>query len=809
MAVAGAQPVQADRTASSEERRVETAPAYVEREARTPSAFTPKVDQQPILAPILPVQPAPAAQPFPLRTSSRQSFRNEHTPPRRAVFVPVDHHVPSLKFLPAIIRPLWLSIFLILCLLILAVLLFSGIFSATHTGLYAYTTFGGGRYFTFQYLPTMIGMFMLLWLIQIQIAVQRMAPFIAMASMSSKSRSQGPLMDAQPTNFLYPKFFYFKAGQPILGVCMFIFWLQIFTVPLFASLYNVYFYGSPATGQWRWDTVQGIVWTLFALYLLLNLAILTLLIWLPHQRTGLKWDARSLADLIALLDRSNISPAYAQSETFGHAKFFRARLAHRSDRLGYWTTSDRPGETFYGLGEEGAATRRYSVEHGRIREKGTAHDIPVQERSSFPPDTPTTALGGHNDDHAPVDLESGAGFERGRVRYLPWYLRPSLVLLWTIAAIALYIAFLVASFVNQAVLHGFAPLTRVAPTSAGFSATNFTYSFVPALIAQGLFLAWLSVDYAHRRLQPYVNMSASSASSSRAQGHGRGRGRGRKANRDTDTTTNDMATPTGAPATRSLLLDYPSLLPLNITLQALSNRDLKVAWFSLLSLLAATLPILAGGCFWAQFYTAEQQVRVAVQPAGYYALCVFLALWVFSLPLVLVGLRKRRLPHSCTTIAEQVSWLYASDLLGGKSYRGPVGSKTELSTRLMSATTERERGILRGGSGGEGRFVFGKFIGSGGRAHLGVERAGRLQHEHESGVTGVPGCGVGEKRPEMARAFRGREDSPRPGTPTRVSREVTREREHVRGQAYGSPLLGNPVRGEEKVEAQGLRREVL
>ena len=587
-----------------------------------------------------------------------------------------------------------LSIYVILLLLILIGLLFSGIWSGRYAGLYQYTTFGGSTYFVFEYLPSLCGVVMLLWLFQIQVAVQRISPFIAMASMSATARSQGPLMEVQPTGFLLPKIFYFRAGQPLIGVCMFVTWLQIFTVPLLTCLYNVYFYGAPETGSWRWTTVQGVVWTLFVLYLLQVVAVITLGIWINRQRTGLRWDVRSIADLMTLLERSNIIADYAGSETFASPRAFRQRLSSRSDRLGYWHTSNSPLEPFYALGEEGAETRRYSLERGRIREKEIA------ERSSFPPETPTTPGVGETT----VDIESGEGFARVRHRYLPWFLQPPMVLLWCILAVLLYLTFLIASFVNRAVVHGFAPLTKVAPTAAGFSATNFTYSFIPAIIAQFLFLAWLSVDYAFRRLQPYAAMS----------------------------THPDH----GAKVSDSLLLDYPARMPFSTTLAALFAKDIRVAWFSLLSLISATLPILAGGCFWAQFYVSEQQVRVAVNPPAYYALCTFLALYAFTLPFVFVGLRKRKLPHAVTTIAEQNSFLYQSNLLGEGRWRAPIGSKPELVARLVVATNNYERS-----HGGEGRFFFGRFIGKDGKTHLGIERAGRrrsMSDRNFRGSTGAP-----------------------------------------------------------------------
>lgn len=670
------------------------------------------------------IRPPPSALINPTQRSYRPRVDSRQTQPidtsqqrhsrlsQHDVFVPYDQEVPPLRFRPSLLRLPWLGAYLFLDVWVIIGLLFSGIYPDSRQGLYAYTQFGGGRYFLFRYMPPFFGAILLLWLFQIQIALQRMAPFIGLASLNSRARSQAPLLSYIPTNFLLPHFQYFRASQPIIGIVMVLFWLQIITVPLLASLYNVYNYSTGGAYDWRWTTVQGVNWTLFALFVLQAAAVLTLMIWLPQQRTGLKWDARSIGDIIALLDRSNVMSDYIGSEYFYSAKQFRARLADRCDRLGYWRTSRRPEETFHAIGEEGADTRRYSLEKGKIREKTPAE--PPIEHSSFPPDTPNTALGTWED----VDLESGDEYDRVRSRYIPCYMRFPVALAWCILGVLLYVAFLVVSFVNSAVIHGFAPLATVAPTSEGFSAANFTYSFIPAVIAQLLFLCWLSVDYAHRRLQPYVNMSNS---------HGR-----------------------GATASQSLLLDYPSRLPVSVTLDALVNKDFKVAWYSVVTLLAALLPVLGGGCFWAQFYITEQQVRVSVEKSGYYALCVFLALYAVTLPSVLIGLRKRRLPHACTTLAEQTSWLYQSNVLSERDRRGLLGRKSELVGRLMSAKTSRELTILSG-SGSEGHFVFGRFVGRDGRTHMGIER-----------------FGWGESLPQqMPEAFRQREDSPRPGESSR------------------------------------------
>jgi len=611
------------------------------------------------------------------------------------VVIPYDNEDPILNFLPGILRPVWLGLYICLVTLFLAGLLFSGIYSALNDGLYAYTAFGGGRWFIFKYLPTLLGMILLLWLFQIQIALQRIAPYMAMSRRSEgKIRSQGPLMQVQPTDFLTPKTFYFKAKQPIIGAAMIIFWLQIFTIPLLACLYNVYFYGDiyAGNGSWRWTAVQGIVWTLFALYFLQLVALILLAVWLWRQRTGLLWDPRSIADLITLLDRSNIIQDYEGSEYFKNAKVFQGHLGHRSDRLGYWTTTKKPNDIWYGISEEG----------GHVREYGDNDPAFVNEKQDrFAPST-THHNGYLKNGHANgiTNPEKGTEEYDHRTKYLPWFLKPSMALLWVIAAIVLYLAFLIASFVKQAVMYGFDPRLPVLPDAAGFSSTNFFYSFMPALLAHLIFLSWLSVDYAYRRLQPYASLSTSSTHGSHPQD--------------------------------SLLLDYPYRLPFSVTFSAILAGHYIVAWFSILTLIAASLPILAGGVFWSQFYIPTQSVRVSVHPAGYYALCVFLGLLALSTPLVLFTAHKRRLPHAVTTLAEQFSFLYASPLLGERgpdrgagARSGHKNAKVEMATRLLAATTAREA------EAEGGRYVLGKLTGRDGHSHLNIDRIGRGDRKKE------------------------------------------------------------------------------
>jgi hypothetical protein len=553
---------------------------------------------------------------------------------RKDVFTPVRPAHSPLHFLPAILRPLWLGIFIFLCLAMTGALIFSAVYSNRNNGkgLWNYKTFGDNRYFVFEYLPTMLGMFIFIWLLQIQIALQRIVPFISMASESAHQRSESVFLALYPMQFLLPKIEHFKAGQPLIGACYVIFWLFSWTIPLLAAAFNVRY--DLDDSVWRWIAVQGVIWTVIVLYILLILALFALMFFLLKKQTGLKWDPRSLADIIALVERSNSLNDYNGSETFEKSEF-RQRLATRADRLGYWSTTKRPNDVFYGIGEEGGATRRYSIEQGRIREN-------VPERS----DAPLSGTQRPGDFSIRMDIRSPGV----RLKYLPWYLRDTSVIAWIVTALVLLVAWLVVSFVNSAVRQGFLPQVMARTDSTGFSASNFLYSFVPALIGHFLFLVILTFDYSLRALRPYISLSSKG----------------------------------GATAEASLLVDYSARFPVSVTLAALENKHYQTAFLSLVSLTSLTLPILAGGCFWTQYYPNTSVVRVAADLSAYYALCFFVTLYGLSILALLPGRRRAALPHRSSSLAEIISWVYQSQILSDRAFARPQ-TKPELVAKLMGS----------------------------------------------------------------------------------------------------------------------------
>src|SRR5436305_4777053 len=102
------------------------------------------------------------------------------------MFIPVEPQLdsrryPDLTFLPTRLRPLSMITIMILCLLMIAMLLFCAIYSMRHAGLVAYA--GGihsAQYFLFQFVPQILAAIILLYIESIMSAVSRITPFTMM-----------------------------------------------------------------------------------------------------------------------------------------------------------------------------------------------------------------------------------------------------------------------------------------------------------------------------------------------------------------------------------------------------------------------------------------------------------------------------------------------------------------------------------------------------------------------------------------------------------------------------------------------------
>ncbi|KAL2065742.1 hypothetical protein VTL71DRAFT_3412 [Oculimacula yallundae] len=566
----------------------------------------------------------------PLSVHSKQS--QPHIAPRRPsdpeIFLPVllaknTFRHPDLTFVPAILRPLSMITLACLCLLMTAALMFCAIFSTYHDGLTQWINgIYGGRYFVFSFLPQILGACVFLYVQCVMGAITRMMPYTMMAMHDKNDRANALFFGIFPRTMLWPSW----EGPLSVNIAKSFFWLSIFTIPLQGCLFSAI----NVDGVWRWTAVQGIAWTLAAIYLLMMLAAVIVAMFFYRRDTGVMWDPRSLADVIALLPRSNCLRDYPGTDVMRNKEDIRHKLALRSDRLGYWRTPNRERGIFYCVGEEGASTRQYTLQAGKIHEKPQAA-WDVEKAILYSTDT--------------------------RFRHIPWFLKDTFVILWAVAAFIFLLALFVLAFLpSTAISKGFPPIVSVLPNLAGYSPANFLYSFIPSVIGMLLYLFFQPLDMAFRILQPWA----------------------------------ELGQPAGATAERSLLLDYPASLPVACSLKALRNGHYRVAILSFLSTLFILIPVLAGGLFF-PLVTPTLEVRMIPNLPSFYIILALLVLYLLALLLILPRRYEMHLPHGVSCLAEIFSFVHASRILDDAAFHEPK-SKKDLVARLTGEKTRSPSG---------------------------------------------------------------------------------------------------------------------
>ena len=552
---------------------------------------------------------------------------------------------------------------------------FSTVWSSRHHGLWQYDDIGTSRYFVFQYLPQLLAIAIVIWLFVVVNALYRVLPFSMMHS-ERRAFTSDVLHTAAlfPSNYMTPHSWCFQHGETTMGICLNIFWLCLFTVPLQSCLFQTRYFTVGAGQVWRWTACQPIGWVLFVLYLLLILALVLLLLKLRRDPSGLRWDPRSLADILVLFQRSNVlSNLYGTEVRSGIS----TAVLPKKYTLRYWIAGKRSSEIFHGIEESRAPLRGFRHHRGSDEKQSNtkAPQNSLFELESQQPLKTSTLDSLQKDVHSP----------RIRFQWLPWFLKDTFVVAWVVIAVVLMLAFVIVSFVNDAVRRGFKPLLPSPTDSQGYSPSDFLYSFIPCFIGMVLFLFWQPIDMYFRALEPFANLSGSTR---------------------------------GSPADQSLLLDYTACLPVEVTIKAALAGHYKVAWISFISLLSATLPVLSGGVFTAQYFVPSQEVRMAASMPGYYALVVFVIIYNLSF-LVIWPTKKRRLPHDIRTLGQLLSFVYESRLLNDVAFWQPR-SKVDLVTRLLGTLTRDK---------GSSKYAFGVYMGRDGREHLGIDRL----HRPESG----------------------------------------------------------------------------
>ncbi|KAI0400430.1 hypothetical protein F4802DRAFT_585096 [Xylaria palmicola] len=527
---------------------------------------------------------------------------------------------PPLIHKPWILRPPSLLLFAALCVLMIVALIFSAVYSAGRDGLTAYAgTIYGGQYFLFRVLPQLVGAVFLIYAQCVIATVFRVFPFSAMASEDRRERRNAVFLPLYPTSFLWPQLF----GPWNVWVPTLVVWLTNFTIPLLSSLYTVVL----VDDVWTWSTVQGVAWTLVAVYVSLLLSTVILLAYWRHRRTGMidSWDVRSIADIIFLVSQSNSLPQYRGLETVATRRKMEKVLDGTAERLGYWTTPEVPENAiFWGFG---VPTTEEDLEQEKWEKKNWA-----AQRGGSRPATLS-------------DVEGQKEPWAVRFRYLPWCLRDGQIIFFVVAATVLLIALLIVSFLPSTdVRTGFLPLLSAAPLAGAFSPADFLYSFLPSLIGLALFLGFQSLELTLRILAPW----------------------------------GELARKEGSRAETSLLLDYAACLPWQSTLKALRLKHWRLAFVTFLSPLFVLIPVLSGGVFMALTPPADA-VRMYPNVAVFALVLALLFLYLAALASLVPGRKPFRLPHGVTCLAEIMSFCCNEQLRTDEAFdQAKIGRRLDL-----------------------------------------------------------------------------------------------------------------------------------
>ncbi|KAF4345976.1 hypothetical protein FBEOM_119 [Fusarium beomiforme] len=573
-------------------------------------------------APNVPQSPTPSNHSEPDQFVQREKAR-----PRS---FPIERAHPPLDFKPAILRPVSMGIFALLCLLMIVALIFCAVYSQKDGGFTPYPgSIYSGQYFLFRIMPQIFAGIILIYAQSIVSASIRTLPFAAMANAEPRARYLALFRRLYPMTFLVPSLTGPWQFQ-FFSVCT---WLANFTIPLMSTAFSCIFKDQ----GWVWAAVQSITWTLVALYILLLVATITLTIFWFNRWTGLLWDIRSLGHLLPLLSQSNTTRSYEVVDVVQRSSLFQAQLRDRHlDRLGYWQIEGQPGSMWYGIGSVAEDSQGDHRTYNIIPKKASYNISPASSRD---------------------DLEAEARY--AHYRYLPIALRTPVILGSVIFMTLLILAILVVSFLPQTRLdQGYFPQVPARPGNGAFSAANFLYAFVPSLLGMIMFLLFQSLDHALRVHQPWADMSKAS----------------------------------GEIASKSLLADYAACLPFQCTWNALRNSHWRVAVTSFMATIFIFIPILAGGLFMA-LTNFRGQVKMFPNMPVFGVLLAFLFLYLGCLSLMLPGRQALRIPHTVNCLAELIALCTAEETVQDPAFLA-IRDVSDLKTRLdLDRTDPREQSM--------------------------------------------------------------------------------------------------------------------
>lgn len=200
---------------------------------------------------------------------------------------------------------------------------------------------------------------------------------------------------------------------------------------------------------------------------------------------------------------------------------------------------------------------------------------------------------------------------------------------------------------------------------------NFLFRFLPVLLMSSFSVVWSFADHQYRSTCPFAKMDAP------------------------------------APASSSILLDYPTCMPGAVTIKALRNHHWRVALFSLLSLMSPVAPIVATGIFFGSLNAS--QIVVRIQSTNFWATFAILIVYIVCLPFARPT-APSRMPHLLNNVADVTLLCYES-----KIYDDPIFSVQDATDERIHLESRVNLAKLK--------YQFGLYLGRDGRRHLGFDVA--------------------------------------------------------------------------------------
>jgi Protein of unknown function (DUF3433) len=172
------------------------------------------------------------------------------------------------------------------------------------------------------------------------------------------------------------------------------------------------------------------------------------------------------------------------------------------------------------------------------------------------------------------------------------------------------------------------------------------------------------------------------------------------------------------PASENILLGYQSDLPVVVSIKAAMNSHWRVAHLSALSLLANLLPVLIAAAFTVTPGTENVTIRTSIEV--FYAVFAFLCLYLISIPFAWTP-RRRRLPRIITTIADVITFCYASELMTDPIFdlQRKEDTREHMECKIFLA---------------EHKYLFGKYLGTDGKRHLGFSISREIEESKAQSV---------------------------------------------------------------------------